>query len=71
MEKPILWIVIPCYNEQEVLPETVKRLGEKLTTLIEAEKISPNSRMLFVNDGSKDETLNESQSSILQTAFRF
>jgi len=53
-----LYVVVPCYNEQEVLPETVKRLGEKLTTLIEAEKISPNSRMLFVNDGSKDETLN-------------
>ena len=52
-----LYVVVPCYNEQEVLPETVKRLSEKLTTLIEAEKISPNSRMLFVNDGSKDETL--------------
>ncbi len=51
-----LYLVVPCYNEEEVLPETVKRLTEKLTHLIELEKISPDSRALFVNDGSKDET---------------
>ena len=52
----ILYIVVPCYNEEEVLPETAKRLGEKLRNLIDAEKISPKSRILFVNDGSKDKT---------------
>lgn len=53
-----LYIVVPCYNEQEVLPETVKRLTEKLTSLIEQGAVTQNSRMLFVNDGSKDETWN-------------
>lgn len=53
-----LYIVVPCYNEQEVLPETVKRLTEKLSSLIENSAVSQNSRMLFVNDGSKDETWN-------------
>lgn len=51
-----LYLVIPCYNEEEVLPETVKRLTEKLTSMIEQGVVSENSRMLFVNDGSKDET---------------
>lgn len=52
----ILYIVVPCYNEEEVLPETAKRLGEKLGSLITAEKISEKSRIMFVNDGSKDKT---------------
>ncbi|MBQ7723770.1 MAG: glycosyltransferase family 2 protein [Selenomonadaceae bacterium] len=52
----ILYAVIPCYNEQEVLRETAKRLREKFSTLIAAEKISPQSRIVFVNDGSKDST---------------
>ncbi|MBQ6006828.1 MAG: glycosyltransferase family 2 protein [Selenomonadaceae bacterium] len=52
----ILYAVIPCYNEQEVLRETAKRLQEKFLTLIDAEKISPQSRIVFVNDGSKDST---------------
>lgn len=51
-----LYLVVPCYNEEEVLPETVKRLTEKLTSMIEQGIVSENSRMLFVNDGSKDET---------------
>ena len=51
-----LYIVVPCYNEEEVLPETAKRLGEKLKNLMKAGKISPQSRVLFVNDGSKDRT---------------
>lgn len=51
-----LYLVIPCYNEEEVLPETLKRLTEKLTSMIEQGVVSENSRMLFVNDGSKDET---------------
>ncbi|MCM1126756.1 MAG: glycosyltransferase family 2 protein [Lachnospiraceae bacterium] len=51
-----LYLVIPCYNEQEVLPETAKRLKAKLKSLIDKEKIAPESRIVFVNDGSKDRT---------------
>jgi len=51
-----LYIVVPCYNEEEVLPETSRRLEEKLRGLISAGKISRKSRVLFVNDGSKDKT---------------
>lgn len=51
-----LYMVIPCYNEQEVLPETSKRLKEKLSTLVKTGKIDPESRIIFVNDGSKDRT---------------
>ena len=54
--KPVLYIVIPCYNEQEVLPKTAPLFLEKVHTLEAAEKISPDSRILFVNDGSKDST---------------
>ena len=52
----ILYIVIPCYNEQEVLPETSRQLKEILYDLMDRGKISRESRVLFVNDGSKDET---------------
>ncbi len=51
-----LYIVVPCYNEEEVLPETARRLGDKLRALMAAGKIGPRSRALFVNDGSKDRT---------------
>ncbi len=54
--KPLLYIVIPCYNEQEVLPITAPLFLEKLNDLIIDGKISSNSRILFVNDGSKDNT---------------
>lgn len=54
--KNILYIVVPCYNEEEVLPETSKRLKEKVNGLIAEGKISEKSRILFVNDGSKDRT---------------
>ncbi len=54
--KPILYIVIPCYNEQEVLPITKDLFLEKLTGLINNDKIDDKSRILFVNDGSKDNT---------------
>ena len=54
--KDILTIVVPCYNEQEVLPETVKELGGVLENLIKDGKVSPQSKILFVNDGSKDKT---------------
>ncbi|WP_026652200.1 glycosyltransferase family 2 protein [Butyrivibrio proteoclasticus] len=53
-----LFCVVPCYNEQEVLPETSKRLEAKVKELIASGKISSDSRVLFVNDGSKDETWN-------------
>ena len=52
----ILYLVIPCYNEQEVLPETSQRLLEKLQSLMERGTISRESRIMFVNDGSKDRT---------------
>lgn len=52
----ILTIVIPCYNEEEVLPETTKELGQILNNLIAKKKIASNSKILFVNDGSKDNT---------------
>lgn len=52
----ILYIVVPCYNEEAVLPETSRRLGEKLRSLMAAGKISEKSKALFVNDGSKDKT---------------
>ena len=52
----ILYVVIPCYNEQEVLHETAKRLRDKFMSLIDAKKISAQSRIVFVNDGSKDST---------------
>ena len=51
-----LWLVVPCYNEEAVLPETAKRLGVILDTLSEQGRITPESRVLFVNDGSKDRT---------------
>ena len=51
-----LYIVVPCYNEEEVLPETSKRLKVKMNQLIKAKKISPDSHVVFVNDGSKDKT---------------
>ena len=50
------FIVVPCYNEEEVLPETIKRLGECLTKLVEMGYAAPDSRVLFVNDGSADRT---------------
>ena len=55
-EKPCLYIVIPCYNEQEVLPITAPQFLGELTHLIESGKVSNDSRILFVNDGSKDRT---------------
>ncbi len=53
---PVLYIVIPCYNEQEVLPITAPLFLQKINDLAAAGKISPDSRVLFVNDGSKDNT---------------
>lgn len=55
-ENPILYIVIPCYNEQEVLPVTAPMFLEKMLDLVNADVINEESRILFVNDGSKDNT---------------
>lgn len=52
----IIYLVIPCYNEEEVLYETAKLLEKKMTTLISNNYISPKSKIVFVNDGSKDNT---------------
>lgn len=51
-----LYLVIPCYNEEEVLPETSSQLRNKIQSLIQKGRISPQSRIVFVNDGSKDKT---------------
>lgn len=53
---PVLYIVIPCYNEQEVLPITASMFLQKIIDLVENKKISDSSRILFVNDGSRDST---------------
>lgn len=52
----ILYIVIPCYNEEEVLPETARRLTDKLFAMMNEKLISPKSRVLLVDDGSRDGT---------------
>lgn len=54
--KPLLWIVIPCYNEEKVLPLTAPMFLQKIQDLVAAGKISDKSRVCFVNDGSKDRT---------------
>ena len=54
--QPVLYIVIPCYNEEQVLPITCSMFLEKIKSLVQKEKISDDSSVLFVNDGSKDKT---------------
>lgn len=54
--RPILYVVVPCYNEQEVLPETAKRLKAKMMELISSGRIDEKSRIMLVNDGSRDRT---------------
>ncbi len=54
--KNSLYVVIPCYNEEQVLPETCKRLTKKLKNMMEDGFITKSSKMLFVNDGSNDKT---------------
>jgi len=58
MPKPVLVIIVPCYNEEEVLPVTVHCLNEKLAQLVFKEIIKKDSALLFVDDGSKDNTWN-------------
>lgn len=52
----ILYLVIPCYNEEEVLFDSANKLKAKMTSLIDSRKISDQSKIVFVNDGSKDKT---------------
>ncbi|MCR1951987.1 MULTISPECIES: glycosyltransferase family 2 protein [Clostridium] len=52
----ILFLVVPCYNEEAVLQETAKRLSDKLKSMINSNLVSGDSKILFVNDGSKDKT---------------
>lgn len=56
VKKNILYLVIPCYNEEEVLPVTTKKLTEKLDKMIKDKLVSKESRIMYVNDGSKDRT---------------
>lgn len=56
IKTPTLYIVVPCYNEEPVLPTSATRLQQKLEALIAAKQITANSRILFVDDGSKDQT---------------
>ena len=56
MKTPVPYIVIPCYNEEEVLPVTSGLFLEKIKSLIASGKVAPESRVMFVNDGSKDRT---------------
>ena len=51
-----LYLAVPCYNEQEVLPDTTEKLSAKLNSLINGGRISPESRIMYIDDGSKDTT---------------
>ena len=55
-ESPILYIVIPCYNEEDVLPITFPMFQEQMSKMIAAKQVSADSKIMFVNDGSKDST---------------
>ena len=56
MSAPVLYLVVPCYNEQEVLDDTARKLEAKLAQLIDGDRVSEKSRVAFVNDGSRDNT---------------
>ncbi|PQD95051.1 glycosyltransferase [Pradoshia eiseniae] len=58
MKLPVLTIIVPCYNEEEILPKTMDELTAVLLELMELKLVSNNSNMLFVDDGSKDHTWN-------------
>ena len=55
-KQAILYVVIPCYNEEPVLEETTRQLKSKMEKLIKAKKVHSLSRVMYVNDGSKDKT---------------
>lgn len=56
MKKKVLYIAVPCYNEEAVLPETIDRLARLFDTLIDKAEISSESRIVFIDDGSTDNT---------------
>lgn len=53
---PIVYFVVPCYNEEDVLPETTRQLTAKLSAMVQNGLVSPDSRILYVDDGSRDRT---------------
>ena len=55
-QKPVLYLVVPCYNEEAVLPQTAPLFADKLQNLVAAGRISAESRVLYVDDGSRDGT---------------
>lgn len=65
----VLYLVIPCYNEEAVLYETSKRLLDVINHLVKTEKISSESKIMFVNDGSKDKTWESSNHFIHKIPF--
>lgn len=60
--QPILYLVVPCYNESEIIKLSIECLDSKLKSLIDSGSISEHSKVLFVNDGSKDDTLKQLKS---------
>ena len=54
---PVLYLVVPCYNEEEVVEKSASVMGDKIRRLEQEGKIAPGSKIMFVNDGSKDKTL--------------
>lgn len=64
MNDIVLYLVVPCYNEEEVLPVTIKRLAEMLDNLVSKSEVSEESRIVFVDDGSTDNTW-----SIIESAY--
>lgn len=59
LKSPIVYFVLPCYNEKAALPFTAEKLSQKIEVLLASGKISQSSRVLFVDDGSKDDTWEE------------
>src|SRR5574344_1508829 len=53
---PVIYIVIPCFNEEDCLRETTKRLKKKIKNLVSLHKVSTKSRIVYVDDGSRDQT---------------
>ena len=57
MQETILFLIVPCYNEEEIINLSVESINKKLQDLIKNKHISPKSKIVFINDGSKDKTL--------------
>lgn len=63
-KKPILYLIIPCFNEEEVIDFSISKFTQKIDIIITEKKISPKSKLIFVDDGSKDSTWNKLKKSI-------